>query len=295
MATVVESHRGLERFPVDVDLSEEFLKRNDNGSKETPENRAEKVQEMLVLLNDHPELNARTDDVYLLRFLRAKYFNTKAAFNLLKNYEEFRSKYHEQWMNVDLPTLRTLTTKGAVQVLPGRDQHARRVFWLRGGLWKPGDCSIDCLLQAGGLCGDATIVEPMTQIAGIVMIFDLKDVGMSQIKGLSTTFAKKMVHFLANCLPVRINAIHVVNEPALFSMILSLFKAFLTEKMKKGLYFHGSNLASLHEHVSPTCLPPELGGTYGEVDPREWLKVFTGDMVLKELKALGYNFVGEDK
>lgn len=36
---------------MDVDLSEEFLRRSDSESKETPENRAEKVQEMLMLLN----------------------------------------------------------------------------------------------------------------------------------------------------------------------------------------------------------------------------------------------------
>lgn len=54
MATAVDSVRPLEMFPVDVDLSEEFLKKSDNGSKETPENRAEKLQEMLRLLNGKP-------------------------------------------------------------------------------------------------------------------------------------------------------------------------------------------------------------------------------------------------
>lgn len=71
--------------------------------------------------------------------------------------------------------------------------------------------------QAGGLCGDATIVEPMTQIAGIVMIFDLKDVGMSQIKGLSTAFAKKMVHFLA----VSITRYKMTDRPANAANVLT--------------------------------------------------------------------------
>lgn len=51
-------------------------------------------------------------------------------------------------------------------------------------------------LQAGGLCGDATIVEPMTQVAGISIIFDFKDIGMSQVKALTPAFAKKMIYFL---------------------------------------------------------------------------------------------------
>lgn len=90
----------------------------------------------------------------------------------------------------------------------------------------------------------------MTQVAGIVMVFDMKDVGLTQLKGISASFAKRMVHFLAvsssktitswdwicfsqSCVPVRINAIHIVNEPAIFSMFFTIFKAFLTERMKK--------------------------------------------------------------
>lgn len=98
---------------------------------------------------------------------------------------------------MDVPILKQLTCSGAVQVLPQRDSLGRRIFWLRAGFWKPSDCPLECLLQAGGICGDATIVEPMTQVAGIVMIFDLKDVGMAQFKGLTATFAKRMTHFLA--------------------------------------------------------------------------------------------------
>lgn len=54
--------------------------------------------------------------------------------------------------------------------------------------------------------------------------------------------------------------------------------------MKKRLYFHGSNMSSLHEHVTPSSLPPELGGTYGDIDPVEWYKVLMGDIVKKGTK-----------
>ncbi|EEB11403.1 hypothetical protein Phum_PHUM113000 [Pediculus humanus corporis] len=50
MAAIVDSVRPLERFPVETDLSEKFLMKNENGSKETPENRAEKIQELLRIL-----------------------------------------------------------------------------------------------------------------------------------------------------------------------------------------------------------------------------------------------------
>ncbi|KAK6631969.1 hypothetical protein RUM44_006999 [Polyplax serrata] len=214
---------------------------------------------------------------------------------MLKSYEEFKRKYHDSWMTVDVPILKQLTLSGVVQVLPLRDQIQRRVFWLRVGLWKPSECSNDSMLQAGGLCGDATIVEPMTQVAGISIIFDFKDIGMSQVKALTPAFAKKMIYFLTGCLPVRVTALHVINEPSIFSMVFAVFKAFLTEKMKKKLYFHGSNMQSLHEHITPSCLPPELGGTAGEVDPEGWYKVLMGDVIQKGLQDLGYKFVNEDK
>lgn len=54
MAAAVKSVVPLEKFPVDTDLSDEFLKKADSGprgNKETPENRAEKIQGMLRLIN----------------------------------------------------------------------------------------------------------------------------------------------------------------------------------------------------------------------------------------------------
>ncbi|KAK6623159.1 hypothetical protein RUM43_009011 [Polyplax serrata] len=51
MTGTVSIVRPTETFTLDKGLPEEFLKQNEHGAKETPENREEKLQELLRMIN----------------------------------------------------------------------------------------------------------------------------------------------------------------------------------------------------------------------------------------------------
>ncbi|XP_067007620.1 clavesin-1 isoform X3 [Anabrus simplex] len=92
--------------------------------------------------------------------------------------------------------------------------------------------------------------------------------------------------------PMRLNGIHIVHQPALFSMVFSLFKGFLDERMRRRLFFHGHDLESLHEHIPANVLPPELGGDNPQPeDPHWWQCTVFGDAVTSGLKKQGIVFV----
>lgn len=59
--------------------------------------------------------------------------------------------------------------------------------------------------------------------------------------------------------------IHFVNVPFLFRATFHLISPMLSEEMKQGIFMH-SNLEDLYEHLDPTILPTELGGTNGPLD-----------------------------
>ena len=67
--------------------------------------------------------------------------------------------------------------------------------------------------------------------------------------------------FLQESVPLRVKNIHIVNQPYIFNMVFQLFKPFLKDKLKNRIIFHGSDRNSLHQYVSPKCLPPCYGGT----------------------------------
>ncbi|XP_049799561.1 clavesin-1-like [Schistocerca nitens] len=93
-----------------------------------------------------------------------------------------------------------------------------------------------------------------------------------------------------NCFPIRINGVHVVNEPAIFGLVFSLFKSFLNERMQKRLFLHGHDMESLHSHITPDWLPPDLGGSGKETDLNEWLSYVLSQPVVLGLKKVGYIF-----
>lgn len=90
-------------------------------------------------------------------------------------------------------------------------------------------------------------------------------------------------------MPIRTEAIHIVNQSLAFDVIYQMFKPILSERMKERLFIHGSNMKSLHKHIEPNYLPEKYGGVLPEYDYKEWIKnLANNDKVIGELKQLGY-------
>lgn len=108
-------------------------------------------------------------------------------------------------------------------------------------------------------------------------------------------FAKKIVDLLQDAIALRIKGIHVVDQPRIFNMVFALFKPFLREKLRNRIHFHGTDRASLHEYLSPKCLPARFGGNVDlpDISGAQWLEVllmcdqeFIGEHIL--LKIFSY-------
>lgn len=90
---------------------------------------------------------------------------------------------------------------------------------------------------------------------------------------------------------MRIKGIHIVNQPKIFQIVFALFKPFLREKLRNRIYFHGSDLASLHKHISPKHIPAAYGGTsqIPRVNGDQWFEML--GQCDKEYKAINsYGF-----
>lgn len=108
---------------------------------------------------------------------------------------------------------------------------------------------------------EAATLEPETQTHGAVVIFDMDGLSLQQTWQFTPAFAKRIVDWLQDSVPMRIKGIHIVNQPKIFQIVFALFKPFLREKLRNRIYFHGSDMASLHKHLSPKHIPAAYGGT----------------------------------
>ncbi|KAJ8960655.1 hypothetical protein NQ314_006047 [Rhamnusium bicolor] len=91
------------------------------------------------------------------------------------------------------------------------------------------------------------------------------------------------------CFPIKIHALHIVNQPWIFDIVYNIFKPFLDERMKERIFFHGEDMESLHQHIDPKHLPERYGGIHQDYSYMDWIEYFENDpQILWELESLGY-------
>ncbi|KAG0418870.1 hypothetical protein HPB47_004522 [Ixodes persulcatus] len=95
---------------------------------------------------------------------------------------------------------------------------------LNSRLWNPYTCKSEDIFRANVLCLEQAILDPVTQVTGIVAIMDMKGFGFTHIRFCPPSNLQKVVSLIQDCFPARFKAIHVVNEPAIFSMMFGIVR-----------------------------------------------------------------------
>lgn len=173
------------------------------------------------------------NEAWLIRFLRPCKHYPESAHKLIKEYYNFKQKHHNAYDGLKPSNEKNVFDQNILTVLPNRDQLGRRILIIElGKKWKPKKCSLDEVFKGCVLYLEAAMLEPATQIAGAVVIFDMDGLSMSQVPYFTPAFAKRIVDWLQDAMPLRVKNIHIVNQPYIFNVVFSVFKAFLREKLK---------------------------------------------------------------
>lgn len=158
--------------------------------------------------------------------------------------------------------------------------------------------SLDEVFKGCVIFLEAAMLEPETQVNGAVVIFDMDGLSLQQTWQFTPQFAKRIVDWLQDAVPLRIKAIHIINQPKIFQVVFALFKPFLREKLRSRIIFHGTDRQSLHNHMSPKCLPPCYGGTMSEprINGDQWYELLLKcDTEYEAINSYGYNKNGMKK
>lgn len=264
---------------------------------ESPDTRAAALQELRDMIFERGEVEPhRTDDLFLLRFLRARCFHVERAHKLLVSYYKFIEDNPYIQKGVSLMELDFIGEDDVLGVLPYREQTGRRIMYYRIGNWDPSRCTVEDLLKASLAVLELGILEQRAQILGGIAIFDLEGLSLSHTWYLTPSVAAKVMALMGMAFPMRIHAIHIINQSWLFDIVFSMFKPFLQEKMREKIHIHGCNLESLHAHIDPKFLPEKYGGTRPEYSYRQWMDTLSQNpLIVKELKSLGYTKADEEE
>lgn len=171
-------------------------------------------------------------------------------------YYEFREVNKKLYEGVHPVLLRSLGDEEIVSVPPYRDQNGRRLIIYKIANWRPSKVPIEDLFKATLLIMEVGSLEPQNQILGAVGIFDLEGLGLNHAWQISPSLAQKVVQLLVTHMPVRVSALHIINQGWVFETAFAFFKPFLNERMREKIIIHGSDYKpSLHKHISPERLP----------------------------------------
>uniref|UniRef100_A0A8D0HDX2 Alpha tocopherol transfer protein like n=1 Tax=Sphenodon punctatus TaxID=8508 RepID=A0A8D0HDX2_SPHPU len=252
-------------------LSADLIAKAREELQEKPEWRLRDVQALRdMVCKDYPYLGTRLDDVFLLRFLRARKFDYDRALQLLVNYHGCRRNWPEVFNNLKTSAIKAVLESGFVTVLPHLDPEGRHVVCIRPDRWTPSNCPITENIRAIYLTLEKLIQSEETQVNGIVILADYKGVSLSKASHFGPFIAKKVIGILQDGFPIRIKAVNIINEPRIFKGIFAIIKPFLKEKIANRFFLHGSDLSSLHQNIPQNILPEEYGGSSGKLDISPW-------------------------
>ncbi|XP_050453208.1 alpha-tocopherol transfer protein-like isoform X2 [Cataglyphis hispanica] len=261
--------------------------------RESPEVQKEAIARFKELLKAETNLKCPLDnEAWLIRFLRPCKYYPESALKLVKHYYSFKMKHANIYENLKASREKNIFDQNILTVLPIRDQHGRRMLIIElGKKWKHQKCSLDEVFKGCVLYLETAILEPSTQIAGTIVIFDMDGLTLQQAWQFTPPFAKKIVDLIQDAVPLRIKNLHVINQPYVFNMVFALFKPFLREKLKSRIIFHGTDRKSLHQYISPKCLPAHYGGTMEVplIDGPTWYELLVQcDKEYEAINSYGY-------
>ncbi|CAB1439659.1 unnamed protein product [Pleuronectes platessa] len=260
-------------------LSSETTEKARLELNENPDTLHQDIQQVRDMIVTRPDVGfLRTDDDFILRFLRARKFNQTETFRLLAQYFQFRQQNLDMFQSfkVDDSGIKRALMDGFPGVLETPDQHGRKILILFASNWDQSRNSFIDILRAILLSLEVLIENPELQINGFVLIIDWSNFSFKQASKLTPNILKLAIEGLQDSFPARFGGIHFVNQPWYIHAMYTIIKPFLKDKTRKRIFLHGNNLNSLHQLIQPECLPSEFGGSMPPYDMGIWARTLLG-------------------
>nr|XP_023027031.1 alpha-tocopherol transfer protein-like [Leptinotarsa decemlineata]XP_023027032.1 alpha-tocopherol transfer protein-like [Leptinotarsa decemlineata]XP_023027033.1 alpha-tocopherol transfer protein-like [Leptinotarsa decemlineata]XP_023027035.1 alpha-tocopherol transfer protein-like [Leptinotarsa decemlineata]XP_023027036.1 alpha-tocopherol transfer protein-like [Leptinotarsa decemlineata]XP_023027037.1 alpha-tocopherol transfer protein-like [Leptinotarsa decemlineata]XP_023027038.1 alpha-to len=231
--------------------------------RETPENVEFGLTKLREILKADEGLYIPFDDEsFLIKFLRPCRYNPETAAKIIRKFYRFKIKHPKYSVNITPQSIRHVFDSEVYKLIPIRTTAGSRVLVINcGAKWNPKQVTLEDLFKATMVTIEIAMLEPKTQLGGVHVIIDMDGFSLLHVCQFSPQTAKLILDWVQECNPTRLKGIHIINQSNFFSMVFTIFKPFLGEKLKKLLFLHGTNRKSLLEKISSESLPAYYGGT----------------------------------
>lgn len=202
---------------------------------EEPEKIQETVEAFREWIKKSPHLKARTDDQFLVSFLRGCKYSLEKAKQKLDLFYTLRTHIPELHGNRDPldKKLHAIIKSGVVLPLPLEGPGAPRLLLFRISAYDPAEVSAEEVTKVFLMVLDILLMEDDNLgVAGQAIVGDLSGVTLQHLIQLHPAFLKKGIMLIQDGSPIRQKGINYINAPTAFLQIFNLIKSFMNEKMR---------------------------------------------------------------
>ncbi|XP_017066588.1 clavesin-2 [Drosophila eugracilis] len=224
-----------------------------------------KIEALRTWIVEQNYLEARTDDQFLVAFLRFCHWDVEEAKTRVLFYYSYKSKERELLKSrlVD-DKLLELARSGIFATLPNPiGPGGPRIHYTRMGHIEPSKHSVSDIFRFHAFRAEIELnTDDNWNVSGVVEIIDFTKIPYSLLLQFDPGMFKRMNAFLEHGIPANLVATHIVNASRETQFVLGLVRNVM--KQKELLHIH-SNLESLQKAIGKEYLPAEMGGENGSL------------------------------
>lgn len=252
----------------DTGVSEAVMKVARKELREDKAIREQSLEQMREWLRQNQDIeNIRTDDIFLLKFLRTKKFSVMMAQQMLLKYMNLRKIHMHLMCDLDFlsPNLNKLINSGYMFASPVRDRHGRRIIIGIAKNFNPSEHTSSDMSRVNFITYETLQEDPQNQILGYTHIGDFKGITTAHVACWNPTEFLRMMKWGEQSVPMRHKEVHLVNVPSAVKYVIEASKSITSKKMRDRLQVHVT-VQDLCKKIDPACLPKEMGGNIPMVD-----------------------------
>lgn len=218
------------------ELTPELAKKAKEELNEVPERMADDVKTIKEWIAKQPHLRARTDDQFIVNFLRGSKHSLERTKEKLDLFYTIRTSMPEIFTDRDpmMPKNRELIRLGTFLPLPKTlNPDGPRIILMRVGAYDPSKYSMYDIFRAQTFVNTICMYEDDNMIvSGQIGFIDMRNASMSHFLQMTPSLMKKLALMSQEAIPIRMKGFHHVYTPKGFETIFNMFKNFMNEKNK---------------------------------------------------------------
>ncbi|CAL1268621.1 unnamed protein product [Larinioides sclopetarius] len=242
------------------DINDPLLSEQLKQINETEERRCRCLEVLRRDLKNLKDIEPCLEEDFLLRFLRVSKFDTsKALQRVLKYYQNFEI-YLDVYKKMSFP-LHDAECIKHLKLGPYRCRDNSFLVFAKPAIdYKKFTFAQRFYLEVLSL--HQVIENPVNQVCGGTYIIDHEGMDIHGFLAFTPFWVRLFVDSLVFTLPCRVKALHFVNTPSFYPLILKLVFPFLPKKIQNRIFIHAKNdnWSKLHALISPDILLEQYGG-----------------------------------